>query len=171
MKSEEDDKKYLEQIYQDLLVSNSPTKGFMKVLRRTIDNLSPPINSDAVFSNKSLPVQPLYSDHGRLRFVHNSIVRYLLDAGPFNMNTLADLPFPVEDRRQFAQLIGYSLSGFGELPYVDDATYISIADSGKDRTPEQSKILYYESLIAQLKELLREPISKLFEIHPDDLKC
>jgi len=31
--------------------------------------------------------------------------------------------FPQEDREQFAQLIGYSLSGFGELDYVSDETY------------------------------------------------
>jgi len=30
--------------------------------------------------------------------------------------------FSQEDREQFAQLIGYSLSGFGELSYVSDET-------------------------------------------------
>ena len=39
------------------------------------------------------------------------------------MNQLALMPFTVEDREQFAQLIFYSLAGFGELSYVTDETY------------------------------------------------
>ena len=70
------------------------------------------------------PVQPLYWDeHGIRRFKENAIVRFLLDAGPFDMNQLAMMPWSDEDREQFAQLIGYSLSGFGELSYVSDETY------------------------------------------------
>jgi hypothetical protein len=33
------------------------------------------------------------------------------------------MDFSDEDRIQFAQLVGYSLSGFSELSYIDDATY------------------------------------------------
>ncbi len=70
------------------------------------------------------PVQPLYhDDQGTLRFKENKIVCFLLDAGPFDMNQLACMPFNNEDREQFAQLIGYSLCGFGELSYVSDETY------------------------------------------------
>lgn len=70
------------------------------------------------------PIQPLIMDEqGVLRFKKNAIVRFLLDAGPFDMNKIALMPFSVEDREQFAQLIGYSLSGFSELSYVTDATY------------------------------------------------
>lgn len=70
------------------------------------------------------PVQPLIKDeHGIVRFKKNDIVRYLLDAGPFDMNSLAIMPFSQEDHEQFAQLIGYSLSGFSELSYVRDKTY------------------------------------------------
>lgn len=75
------------------------------------------------------PVQPLITDEdGRLRFKQNAIVRYLLDAGPFDMNQLATLPVSREDRVQFAQLIGYSLSGFGELSYVTDEDYRAAQD-------------------------------------------
>lgn len=36
------------------------------------------------------PMQPLLKDeHGVLRFKANKIVRFLLDAGPFDMNALA----------------------------------------------------------------------------------
>lgn len=69
------------------------------------------------------PIQPLVDEHGITRFKRNEIVRYLLDKGPFDMNALAALPFSDEDREQFAQLVGYSLSGFAELSYVSDATY------------------------------------------------
>jgi len=59
-------------------------------------------------------------DQGNVRFTANAIVRYLLDAGPFDMNHLARQGFDREDREQFAQLIGYSISGFDELWYVSD---------------------------------------------------
>lgn len=74
--------------------------------------------------NDKHPIQPLIrSTDGVIRFKSNAIVRYLLDAGPFDMNHLAIVNFSDEDREQFAQLIGYSLSGFGELSYVSDETY------------------------------------------------
>lgn len=70
------------------------------------------------------PIQPLYRDaKGVTRFHANKIVQFLLDAGPFDMNKLAMMPFSANDREQFAQLIGYSLSGFGDLNYVSDETY------------------------------------------------
>lgn len=70
------------------------------------------------------PVQPLVtSPDGLIRFKANKIVRFLLDAGSFDMNELAVMSFSQEDREQFAQLIGYSVSGFSELSYVSDKTY------------------------------------------------
>jgi len=70
------------------------------------------------------PHQPIVrDDHKVERFKENKIVRYLLDNGGIDMNQLAALPFSAEDRVQFAQLIGYSLCGFSELPYVSDKTF------------------------------------------------
>lgn len=70
------------------------------------------------------PLQPISKDaNGCFRFEGNSVVQHLLDNGPFDMNALAIIDFPREDREQFAMLIGYSLSGFGELSYVSDETY------------------------------------------------
>ena len=73
------------------------------------------------------PIQMLKEDdHGVVRFVDNPIVRYLLDNGPFDMNHLAvafSAPEYREDAEQFAQLIGYSLSGFSELSYVSDEAF------------------------------------------------
>lgn len=66
----------------------------------------------------SHPIQAIFNDAGVIRFRRNAIVRYLLDFGPFDMNHLMDLPFDQYDREQFAQLLGYSVSGFGDLPYA-----------------------------------------------------
>ena len=69
------------------------------------------------------PMQEMFLDkHRTIRFRENAIVRYLLDNGQCNMNTLAAIPFSNEDREQFAQLIGYSVSGFAELSYASDIT-------------------------------------------------
>jgi len=66
-------------------------------------------------------MQPLFvDDDGEVRFKGNPIVRFLLDAGPFDMNQLAMMPWDDADRAHFAQLIGYSHACWGELSYVDD---------------------------------------------------
>ena len=70
------------------------------------------------------PLQPLIRDKDGLeRFKKNDIVCFLLDHGPFDMNTLAGMNFSTADREQFAQLIGYSLRGFSELSYVNNRTF------------------------------------------------
>ena len=69
-------------------------------------------------AKKQHPRQPIIWDGKVARFKENKIVRFLLDAGPNNMNTLASMPFSREDREQFAQLIGYSVSGAGDLSYM-----------------------------------------------------
>lgn len=67
------------------------------------------------------PMQPIEDDgNDVVRFKGNAIVRHLLDHGGINLNNLAVLPFPREEWVQFAQLIGYSVSGFSELSYVHD---------------------------------------------------
>jgi len=68
-------------------------------------------------------MQPIIDDAGVTRFKKNAIVCFLLNAGPFNLNQLAMMPFSPEDREQFAQLIGYSLAGYGELSYVSSETW------------------------------------------------
>lgn len=79
--------------------------------------------------NTKHPMQPLYLDkHGTVRFKANPIVRTLLDKGGLDMNALAMMEFTDEDRAHFAQLIGYSLGGFGELSYVSDEVYIEAQD-------------------------------------------
>lgn len=85
------------------------------------------------------PIQPLGKDNdGVLRFKQNAIVKYLLDAGPFDLNQLGMIPFSQEDQEQFAQLIGYPLSGFGELSYVSDETY-NRAESKHEQNEKNGK--------------------------------
>ena len=71
---------------------------------------------------RPLPMQPIERDSdGVVRFRANAIVRWLLDAGPFDMNQIGLLPgISQEDREQFYQLIGYSVSGYGELGLVSE---------------------------------------------------
>lgn len=74
------------------------------------------------------PMQPVLLEGKVLRFKRNKIVEFLLDNGGYNMNKLARMDFSVEDREQFAQLIGYSVDGFAELPYAS-AEVIALADA------------------------------------------
>lgn len=74
------------------------------------------------------PMQPVVFDqHGVVRFKANAIVRYLLDNGGIDMNHLALQNFSEEDEMQFAQLIGYSVSGYGDLSYASRRS-VSTAD-------------------------------------------
>lgn len=73
------------------------------------------------------PMQPLVvDDAGVVRFRKNAIVNWLLECAgkgiKGDMNMIAMLPFDAADREQFAQLIGYSVSGYHELSYVSDAS-------------------------------------------------
>jgi hypothetical protein len=68
------------------------------------------------------PMQPIvFAPDGVIRFKENRIVTHLLDfATPLGcgMNQLAVLDFTDDERMQFAQLIGYSVSGYGDLRYA-----------------------------------------------------
>ncbi len=73
---------------------------------------------------KKHPIQPVVVVDGVHRFKENKIVRFLLEDGPFDMNDLAiracQGQFSDEDQEQFAQLIGYSVSGACDLSYVSN---------------------------------------------------
>lgn len=120
------------------------------------------------------PIQPLVEDeHGVLRFKKNAIVRDLLDFATqmgFGLNEMAMREYSVDDHQQFAQLIGYSLSGYGSLSYVDNQSYCA-AEAMEEHgiSEQQARIDYLESLLADIKNAVREPMARLFEIHPDDL--
>lgn len=123
------------------------------------------------------PIQPLITDpHGVLRFKANAIVQHLLDTHPtVDMNTLARGAFTDEDRQQFAQLIGYSLSGYSDLrSYVSDEAYSAAAHLADDLDERDARIAALEQKLAELRaarDLLREPMARLLEMHPDDLQA
>jgi hypothetical protein len=68
------------------------------------------------------PMQPIvFAEHGVIRFKQNAIVRHLLDYASSrgcSLNELARMDFSDDDRMQLAQLIGYSVSGYGDLSYA-----------------------------------------------------
>lgn len=70
------------------------------------------------------PMQPVEFDpDGTARFKQNALVRFLVDWSRdcgMGLNGLALLPgISNDDWTQLAQLIGYSVSGAGELSYFD----------------------------------------------------
>ena len=88
----------------------------------------------------AMPLQPIgWDDHDVLRFRKNRLVEFLLDNGPFDMNDLVALPgITNAEHMQFAQLIGYSVSGAGDLSYFDDET-ISEMDALAEELIEKEK--------------------------------
>lgn len=121
---------------------------------------------------KKHPIQPLEkNDNGVIRFKRNGIVEHLLDKGGIDLNQLACMEFRREDREQFAQLIGYSLSGFSELSYVSDETYAAAERmSAADETPEQARLAALEEMMESVRSGLRDAAVAAFRIHPDDLQ-
>lgn len=85
------------------------------------------------------PIQPVIVDEcGVHRFKENKIIRCLLETGPLDLNQLAMMDFSREDREQVAQLIGYSVSGFGDLSYASRRV-IKKADRRSERLAAKSK--------------------------------
>lgn len=117
------------------------------------------------------PIQPLeLDDSGTVRFKPNKLVQYLLDNGGIDMNHLARQQFTHDEREQFAQLIGYSLSGYGELSYVSDETYGAAVRMYEDGESESTaRINYLEGELTALRDAMRAPIARLYGIHQDDI--
>jgi len=89
-----------------------------------------------------IPVEP-WMEEQFTRLQHpetgNSIVRYLVENGPHGLNHLATQGFCQKDSEQFAMLIGYSISGAGELSYFSDAMYSRAAAEYDKRIAERKK--------------------------------
>ena len=120
------------------------------------------------------PIQPLYeTESGVIRFFQNKIVCDLLDFAKergFGLNEIACRDYSQDDRIQLAQLIGYSLSGFGDLSYVDDQTYsAAFAMLNCKKSELQARVDFLDEKLKAIKDALRNPVSELFGVHPDDL--
>lgn len=87
-------------------------------LRAEIERMDEPV---MVPPQERVPMQPLVTVDGVRRFRKNVLVAHLLDFAEkrgCDMNALALVDCPREDRAQFAQLIGYSVSGYSDLSYA-----------------------------------------------------
>jgi len=122
-------------------------------------------------------MQPIFvDDSGTLRFRANRVVEYLLDNGGLDMNALAlaayNHNFSNEDRQQFAQLIGYSLCGYGDLSYVTQQAYDLAFKRANDPEGDakDQEIALLKQQIQSLRDALRGPMADFFGIHPDDLR-
>jgi hypothetical protein len=112
------------------------------------------------------PLQPIKDG----RFEANAIVEYLLDKGPFDMNHLGTLGFSQEDREQFAQLIGYSLSGFSELSYVRNETYdAAMRMTTPGMNEADARNVHLRETLDNVRDSVKGLATTLFRIHPDDL--
>lgn len=127
-------------------------------------------------NNQKFPLQPIFTDdNGTQRFVSNRIVEYFLDyardvGGP-DLNKIAGMDFTNEERTQFAQLIGYSLSGFSELRYVSDESYGAACYKGQGAISEleaRNKVL--TDKLNTVREALKDLVPAVYRIHPDDLE-
>jgi len=132
--------------------------------------------SDKEVSKMKSPMQPVYCDKdGVIRFKENEIVRRLLDEGGINLNDIACWDVSQEDREQFGQLIGYSVSGYGTLSYVSNETCEAGDKLAEDLTlgvesdPRDALILSQREQLDVLKETITTAATTLFNIHPDDL--
>jgi hypothetical protein len=122
-------------------------------------------------NEKPHPIQPLVADkHGVIRFKQNAIVRWLLEAGPFDLNQIAVKDFSREDREQLAQLIGYSHSGAHDLDYMSnevlDAAEIAY-DNGVSELEASNQ--YLRETLQDIKAKMRDAVATLYGVHPDDL--
>lgn len=122
-------------------------------------------------SDAEHPMQPLVSDqHGVARFKRNAIVEHLLKNGGIDLNAIARLPFDNRDREQFAQLIGYSVSGFGSLSFARPdivAAADRMVETGE--SSDAARIAALQNELDAIRSDLREPMARLFSVHPDNL--
>ena len=117
------------------------------------------------------PLQPLGRDeNGVIRFKENKLVRFLLDAGPFDLNQIARMDFSDEDREQFAQLIGYSHSGACGLSYFSGVALIASYEAyNKGITELEARLGLAEEKLKRLKSVMREATADLYDMNPNDL--
>lgn len=119
--------------------------------------------------SNTFPMQPIKD----ARFVKNSIVERLLDESPFTMSEIATWEATDAERVQFAQLIGCSVVGFGELSYVDDATFEEAREQVRRQgmSEDAIRVEVLTKKLAAIQAGLKKVSEAAFDIHPDDLRC
>lgn len=103
------------------------------------------------------------------RFVENKIVRWLLDNGGIDLNDIAMQGFEPEEQEQFAQLIGYSVDGYGTLSYVSDDSYAKAQNMSSGMDEKDAEIAALKETLKEIRNQLRKAACAAFAVHPDDL--
>lgn len=123
---------------------------------------------------KTHPIQPLIDDgKGVTRFKKNQIVSDLLDFAQergFGLNEIVRGKYEREDREQFAQLIGYSHSGAGDLGYVSDEVWQAALAMQEGSTELEARNAYLRERLKTIRDGMRQAIAELYGVHPDDLQ-
>lgn len=119
------------------------------------------------------PIQPIVTDdHGVYRFKANTIIQHLFNTRVLDLNEIAVMSFPVEDRVQLAQLIGYSISGFGDLSYVSNDDYrAAYAMTETDNNEKDAKIQSLEATLDDIRVGLKKASAAAFRIAEEDLNA
>ena len=121
------------------------------------------------------PMQPIVVVDGVTRFKENRLVSILLDKATergWSLNNLVGEDATQEDWEQFYQLIGYSLSGYGSLGRVSEASYDAAHVMAENPTIDErdARIEALETTLRQVREGMIEGAAILFQRHPDDLR-
>lgn len=117
------------------------------------------------------PIQPIeVDDKGVARFKANKIVQHLLDAGPVDLNQIAMVDFTRDDRQQFTQLIGYSLSGASDLSEMTDETLDAARRMHEEgETEQEARTNVLRDKLDACRKHIKALAPEIFAIHPDDL--
>ena len=67
-------------------------------------------------------MRPLVDVNGVIRFKQNAVIRWLFEQGHLNLNRIPVDELPLEDVEEFWQMLGYSVSGYGELSFIRPET-------------------------------------------------
>ena len=93
------------------------------------------------------PQQPIVSTRNSvLRFVSNPIVEHLLRVSGLTLNDLAKVTFRIDDRAQFAQLIGMSVDAYLDLPFLSEA---HIAEVNAAAEPLRAEAVVIKQIVAK----------------------
>lgn len=133
----EDEIQEIMELVDDVLGCDSA--GYQFECKRQIQSKLRELVERCSVREQSTPVQPIVvDDHGVLRFKKNTIVDNLYEHGVktgYGLNEMYTESHTDEDRMQFAQLIGYSVSGYSTLSYVTDESVnaaFAIANTTKE---------------------------------------
>lgn len=106
-----------------------------KIDQMDVDDFIDAVHDSRIFLDPEVPsifpMQPVHITEGGIaRFVQNRIVVDALDVAilqGFDMNQIAiraaQGDYSKDEQMQFAQLIGYSVDGYGSLSYTTDLSY------------------------------------------------